>query len=497
MNNYNIDITRTASQQSTAKSKPTASNTSQVFAEYLNSVGSGGKSAPANPSLTRDTSLLGKIFNKTPWPDEREISFSTPKEKFEPPRVDDKETSTKSTNSTKDEETRVSKEVTSEQKDSEASSKGKDTPTETSSDARNSDDTREHKEAGARETPEENNPEVAAVVVEPTTQQTAPQSTAQLKQPTATPSANQNGAPIAMQQSAKPENIDPGTNKAGVANIKVTQADVTSRPINNLTASTSVNAQSSQDINAASANASAQDKAKGLATASAAQSVNGKTTTPGQVAQAVLANNPSQNGNNANGQSQNSNNMMKLDLGQATNSKAQVQTAGVNFADTLAATSRTSKPTPTAPMQSTLRSMNVTPADQLSIHIKKAIGDNKDSISIKLHPSELGRVDVKLEIVDGNTMKAMITAERPDTLDMLQRDSRMLEKALQEAGLKTDGQSLSFSLKQDGSEQGAKSDQGSELAGSDSSLSKEDDEVAEATETVKQSSHDGDLDISI
>jgi hypothetical protein len=40
----------------------------------------------------------------------------------------------------------------------------------------------------------------------------------------------------------------------------------------------------------------------------------------------------------------------------------------------------------------------------------------------------------------------MIIAERPETLDILQRDIRVLERALQDAGLKTDQNSLSFDL---------------------------------------------------
>ncbi|WP_179187879.1 flagellar hook-length control protein FliK [Kiloniella majae] len=497
MNNYNIDITRTTSQQSTAKGKQTASNASQVFAEYLNSVGSAGKSAPVNPSLTRDNSLLGKIFNKTPWPAEREISFSTPEKNVEATRVADEEKNTNRSTSSNDEDVKTSEDSTNDHDASNRSSEGKDTGTEASY-TKNKDDVIERKDANSGETSEDSNVEVdvAAVVVEPTTQQTTSQSAAQPKQLAASSAVNQNATALAAQQNTKPEHVNSGSNKSGVAIVKITEADITSRPISNLTATTSVNALNSQDISTASANASAQDKSKGLVAANTTQTVNGKAAVPGQVAQAALANNAGQNGNNANAQSQNGNGMAKMDIGQVTNTKAQSQTTNLNFAETLAATSRTSKPTPTASMQSTLRSMNVTPADQLSIHIRKAVGDNKDSISIKLHPSELGRVDVKLEIVDGTTMKAMISAERPDTLDMLQRDSRMLEKALQEAGLKTDGQSLSFNLKQDGSEQGTASDRGSELAGSDTSSATEED-MAEATETIKQSSHDGDLDINV
>ena len=37
-------------------------------------------------------------------------------------------------------------------------------------------------------------------------------------------------------------------------------------------------------------------------------------------------------------------------------------------------------------------------------------------------------------------------ADKPETLDLLQKDSRFLERALQDAGLKTDNNSLSFNM---------------------------------------------------
>jgi flagellar hook-length control protein FliK len=48
----------------------------------------------------------------------------------------------------------------------------------------------------------------------------------------------------------------------------------------------------------------------------------------------------------------------------------------------------------------------------------------------------------------GNTSTKLIV-ERAETLDMLQRDARNLEKALQSAGLKTDAGGLEFTLRQD------------------------------------------------
>ena len=52
------------------------------------------------------------------------------------------------------------------------------------------------------------------------------------------------------------------------------------------------------------------------------------------------------------------------------------------------------------------------------------------------------------EVQDGR-VHTHVTADNKDTLAMLQRDSRGLEKALQDAGLKTEG-SMTFSLAGDG-----------------------------------------------
>ena len=50
-------------------------------------------------------------------------------------------------------------------------------------------------------------------------------------------------------------------------------------------------------------------------------------------------------------------------------------------------------------------------------------------------------------------MSALITAERPETLELLQRDSRLLERSLGDSGLKLGNDGLSFALKQDQQQQ--------------------------------------------
>jgi flagellar hook-length control protein FliK len=89
---------------------------------------------------------------------------------------------------------------------------------------------------------------------------------------------------------------------------------------------------------------------------------------------------------------------------------------------------------------------NASVQDQIAVHIQRAVKESVDKISIQLSPTELGQIHVKMKVDDDKNVTATITVERPSTLDLLQRDTKTLERALQEAGLKTDTGSLSFSL---------------------------------------------------
>jgi flagellar hook-length control protein FliK len=89
---------------------------------------------------------------------------------------------------------------------------------------------------------------------------------------------------------------------------------------------------------------------------------------------------------------------------------------------------------------------NASIQEQVAVHIQRAVKDSADKISIQLSPEELGRIHVKMNVDDDKQVSASITVERPATLELLQRDTKALERALQEAGLKADSGSLSFSL---------------------------------------------------
>jgi flagellar hook-length control protein FliK len=85
-----------------------------------------------------------------------------------------------------------------------------------------------------------------------------------------------------------------------------------------------------------------------------------------------------------------------------------------------------------------------TPGEQVALQIHKASDSGLGRLNLTLHPAELGRVEVRMETAENGVLRAVISTERPEALELLARDARGLERALQDAGLKTDSQSLTF-----------------------------------------------------
>lgn len=77
---------------------------------------------------------------------------------------------------------------------------------------------------------------------------------------------------------------------------------------------------------------------------------------------------------------------------------------------------------------------------------RMARADGSSRFTIEMDPPELGRVEVDLKFGSDKGVKANILVERPETLLMLQRDSGVLQKALQEMGLDFQGSDLNFQM---------------------------------------------------
>ena len=87
--------------------------------------------------------------------------------------------------------------------------------------------------------------------------------------------------------------------------------------------------------------------------------------------------------------------------------------------------------------------------DALALRIAARSSDGDRNFSIRLDPPELGRIEVSLSVNATGHAQAEITADKPQTLDLLQRDAPALERALKDAGLNLAG-GFAFSLKGEG-----------------------------------------------
>ncbi|SEQ11433.1 hook-length control protein FliK [Devosia sp. YR412] len=106
---------------------------------------------------------------------------------------------------------------------------------------------------------------------------------------------------------------------------------------------------------------------------------------------------------------------------------------------------------------------------QLAFEMARQVGDGNSRFQIRLDPAELGKIDVRLDIDASGQVNARLTVEKAETLDLMQRDQKALERALQQAGLDSSKTNLEFSLKDNpfsGGQQGKNANGGS-LFGTD------------------------------
>lgn len=115
---------------------------------------------------------------------------------------------------------------------------------------------------------------------------------------------------------------------------------------------------------------------------------------------------------------------------------------------TMTARPQLATPAPTVmPAAAQLPQAAAVPLAGVAIEITNKALSGTNHFEIRLDPPELGRIEVRLEVDrDGNVTTRMI-ADRSDTLDLLRRDQSGLERALQDAGLKTSNNGTQFSLR--------------------------------------------------
>lgn len=87
------------------------------------------------------------------------------------------------------------------------------------------------------------------------------------------------------------------------------------------------------------------------------------------------------------------------------------------------------------------------PLTSVAVEIAARAQGGNNRFEIRLDPPELGRIDVRLDIDRNGNVTSRLVVEKAETLDVLRRDAHQLERALQDAGLKTSDNGLQFSLR--------------------------------------------------
>jgi len=88
------------------------------------------------------------------------------------------------------------------------------------------------------------------------------------------------------------------------------------------------------------------------------------------------------------------------------------------------------------------------PADQMAPALVGILQrtDGQQSVTVRLQPAELGQVQIRIDQTVAGTAHIDITAERPETLQLLQRDEPRLQQILDQVGVLSTGRTVSFQV---------------------------------------------------
>jgi flagellar hook-length control protein FliK len=102
---------------------------------------------------------------------------------------------------------------------------------------------------------------------------------------------------------------------------------------------------------------------------------------------------------------------------------------------------------PVGPLNVTAATNAAVPLSGLAVEIAVSAKSGKSRFEIRLDPADLGRIDVRIDVDRNGQVTSHLTVEKPETLSMLRQDAPQLQRALDDAGLRTGNGGLQFSLR--------------------------------------------------
>jgi hypothetical protein len=125
----------------------------------------------------------------------------------------------------------------------------------------------------------------------------------------------------------------------------------------------------------------------------------------------------------------------------------------------LAQTRQTATADPTAQTTRSVPVVHAVTLAALAETVAAQANRGRSRFEMRLEPADLGRIDVSLTVGSTGDVKAHLVVERPETLDMMMRDQRNLERSLANAGLDVGNSGLQFSLRGEGDRRGSEQPQ--------------------------------------
>jgi flagellar hook-length control protein FliK len=83
-------------------------------------------------------------------------------------------------------------------------------------------------------------------------------------------------------------------------------------------------------------------------------------------------------------------------------------------------------------------------ARDMGLEIARRVGAGGEELVIRLDPAELGRINIRMAVNEHGQLRAIVAADAPAVLDALRSDISELNRALEQAGIRTDSQSFRF-----------------------------------------------------
>ena len=83
-------------------------------------------------------------------------------------------------------------------------------------------------------------------------------------------------------------------------------------------------------------------------------------------------------------------------------------------------------------------------AREMGLEIARRVSTGGEELVIRLDPGELGRINIRMAVNEHGQLRAIVAADAPAVLEALRSDISELNRALEQAGVRTDSQSFRF-----------------------------------------------------